>query len=129
MPNYVALVSTNTPEHLPMAKPRKNGVNVSAAIRDYLKVNADIGPTDAAAAISKQIGKKVMPTYVSNIKTLMSAKPKKKGRRGRKPGRAAITARAAHSNGGVQLATIEAMKTIVGQLGPTTAHQLIDLLA
>ena len=115
-----------------MAKPRKNGVNVSAAIRDYLKVNADIGPTDAAAAISKQIGKKVTPIYVSNIKTQMNATSKKKGRRGRKPGRkpgsAVVTARA-HSNGSVQLSTIKAMKTIVGQVGADTARQLIDLLA
>ena len=106
--------------------------NVSAAIREYLKANAEIGPTEAAAAISKQIGKKVTPTYVSNIKTLMSAKPKKKGKRGRKPGRkpglTAVTARA-HSNGSVQLATIEAMKAIVGQVGADTARQIIDLLS
>jgi hypothetical protein len=116
-----------------MARPSKNdGVNVSAAIRDYLKTNADIGPTEAAAAVSKQIGKKVTPTYVSNIKTIMNGKPKKKGRRGRKPGRkagsAAITARA-HRNGSVQLATIEAMKAILGQVGADTAKQIIDLLA
>ena len=112
---------------------RKDDVNVSAAIRDYLKANSEVGPTEAAAAISKQIGKKVTPTYVSNIKTLMNVKLKKKGRRGRKPGpkpaSAAVTARAAHNNGSVQLSTIKAMKTIVGQLGATTAHQLIDLLA
>jgi hypothetical protein len=114
-----------------MARPRKNGVNVSAAIRDYLKSN-DVGPTEAAAAISKQIGKKVTPTYVSNIKALMSAKPKKKGRRGRKPGRkpgsAAVTARA-HSNGSVDLATIAAVKELVGRVGVSTAKALIDLLA
>src|SRR6266850_7048169 len=108
-----------------MARPRKNGVNVSAAIRDYLKANADVGPTEAAAAISKQIGKKVTPTYVSNIKTLMSAKPKKKGRRGRKPGRkpgsAAVTARAAHSNGSVDIVTIAAVKELVGRVGVSTA--------
>ena len=107
-------------------------VNVSAAIRDYLKTNAEVGPTEAAAAISKQIGKKVTPIYVSNIKTLMSAKPKKKGRRGRKPGRktgsAMVTARA-HSNGSVQLATIVAVKELLASVGADRAKQLIDLLA
>jgi hypothetical protein len=114
-----------------MARPRKGDVNVSAAIRDYLKAN-DVGPTEAAAAISKQIGKKVAPSFVSNVKAKMNGKPKKKGRRGRKPGRkpgsAAVTARA-HSNGSVQLATIEAMKAIVGQVGASTAKQIIDLLS
>src|SRR5882724_10578460 len=115
-----------------MARKSKNGINVSAAIRDYLTANADAMPAAAAEAISKQIGTKVTPIYVSNIKTLMSAKPKKKGRRGRKPGRkpgsAALTARAAHHNGSVQLVTIEAMKSIVRQVGASTAKQLIDLL-
>jgi len=77
-------------------------INVSAAIKEYLGQHSDVGPTEAAKAISEKIGKKVTPIYVSNIKTLMSAKPKKKGRRGRKPGRkpgsAALTARAAHHN-------------------------------
>jgi hypothetical protein len=107
-------------------------INVSAAIKEYLGQHSDVGPTEAAAAISKQIGKKVTPIYVSNIKTQMNATSKKKGRRGRKPGRkpgsAVVTARA-HSNGSVQLSTIKAMKTIVGQVGADTARQLIDLLA
>jgi hypothetical protein len=107
-------------------------INVSAAIREYLGQHSDVGPTEAAKAISEKIGKKVTPIYVSNIKTLMSAKPKKKGRRGRKPGRkpgsAAVTTRAAHHNGSVQLVTIEAMKSIVRQVGASTAKQLIDLL-
>ena len=108
-------------------------VNVSAAIKGYLGENPGVGPTEAAKAISEKVGKKVTPTYVSNIKTLMSAKPRRMGRRGRKPGRkpgsGARTARVAHQNGSVDMVTIAAVKELVGRLGAGTAHQLIDLLA
>ena len=50
--NYVALDSLHTRGNT-MAKRRKGGVNVSAAIRDYLEANPDVGPTEAAEAISK----------------------------------------------------------------------------
>ena len=114
-----------------MAK-KRSGVNVSEAIRDYLKGHAEEGPTTAAKAISEQIGTKVTPTYVSNIKTLMNATPKKRGKRGRKPGpkpaSAAPTARAANINGSVQLSTIETMKAIVSEVGANTARKLIELL-
>src|SRR5882724_11538184 len=95
-------------------------INVSAAIKEYLGQHSDVGPTEAAEAISKQIGKKVTPTYVSNIKTLMSAKPAKKGRRGRKPGRPAGTARAS-KHGSVGLGTIEAVTKLVKDIGAATA--------
>jgi hypothetical protein len=110
-----------------MAKRRKGGVNVSAAIREYLDANPDVGPTEAAEAISKKVGKNVSPTYVSNIKSISKDKPAKKGRRGRKPGRAAATARAS-KNGSVGLGTIEAVTKLVKELGSKTAKRLIDML-
>ena len=67
-----------------MARPKKGGVNVSAAIKEFLKANKNVGPTEAAAAISKQVGKKVTANYVSNIKGLMNGGPKKKGRKPKK---------------------------------------------
>jgi hypothetical protein len=106
-------------------------VNVSAAIKEYLGENPGVGPTEAAKAISEKVGKKVTPIYVSNVKTQMNAAPKKKGRRGRlgrKPGSAAVTARA-HANGSVELATISAVKDLLGRVSADTAKQLIDLLA
>jgi hypothetical protein len=115
-----------------MARKRKSGVNISAAIREYLKANSDVGPTAAADAISKQLGKKVSPTYISNIKGTMNGGSKKKGRQGRKPGRkaghVAVVARA-HSNGTVELATISVVKDLLGRVNADTAKQLIDLLA
>lgn len=114
-----------------MARKQKNGVNVSQAIRDYLKTNSEVGPTAAAEAISKQVGKKVSPTYVSNIKSTMNG-ASKKGRKGRKPGRkaahvaVAVRTRASES---LDLATISAAKQLIGRVGAHTAHQLIDLLA
>ena len=110
-----------------MAKKRSRSVNVSAAIRDYLKANPDVGPSEAAEAISKQVGKKVSPTYVSNIKSTSKDKAQQKGRRGRKRGRAAGGTRA-HTNGSVGLGTIEAMTKLVKDIGATTAKRLIDML-
>src|SRR4051812_49247656 len=69
-----------------MARKSKNGVNVSEAIRKFLKANSGVGPTEAAATISKEIGQKVSSNYVSNIKNTLNGAPKKKGRKGRKPG-------------------------------------------
>jgi hypothetical protein len=118
-------------EQIPMARKSKNGVNVSQAIRDYLKANKDIGPTAAAEAISKQIGKKVPATYVSNIKGTMNGASKKKGRKGRKPGRKAgsVTTVRASSNGTVELKTIVAVKELLASVGAEKAKELIDLLA
>jgi hypothetical protein len=110
-----------------MAKRRKGGVNVSAAIRDYLQANPDVGPTEAAAAISKQVGKKVSPTYVSNIKSTSKGGPARKGRRGRKPGRVAAGARAS-KNGSFSLGTIEAVTKLVKEVGSKTAKRLIDMM-
>jgi len=126
-PNYVAIVQTTYKKNRTMARKSKNGVNVSQAIRDYLNANAGVGPTEAAAEISKQVGKKVPPIYVSNVKNLMKGKSKKKGRRGRKPGSVAVASRA-KANGSVDLGTLTAMKELVGRVGADTARQLIDLL-
>jgi hypothetical protein len=115
-----------------MARKRKAGVNVSQAIREYLKANKDVGPTEAAKTITEQLGKPVSPTYVSNIKSTMNGAPKKKGKRGRKPGRRTTsTAQVARakSNGHVDLVTIAAVKELVEKIGADTARQLIDLLA
>jgi hypothetical protein len=110
-----------------MAKKRARGVNVSAAIREYLDANPEVGPTEAATAISKKVGKKVSPTYVSNIKSSSNSKGRRKGRRGRKPGRAAGTSRAS-KNGSFGLGTIEAVTKLVKDVGARTAKQLIDML-
>jgi hypothetical protein len=114
-----------------MARKSKNGVNVSQSIRDYLKANKDVGPTAAAEAISKQVGRKVPPTYVSNIKSTMNGESKKKGRKGRKPGRKASSEVRSHSgpNGSVELKTIVAVKELLSSIGADKAKQLIDLLA
>jgi len=115
-----------------MARKSKNGVNVSQAIKEYLTANKDVGPTEAAEAVSKQIGKKVPASYVSNIKSSMNGGTKKKARRGRKPGRKAAQATVAtraNSNGTVELKTIVAVKELLASVGADKAKQLIDLLA
>jgi hypothetical protein len=124
---YSGLSQSHIRKSLEMAKRRKRDVNVSAAIRDYLAANPDVGPKAAAEAISQQLGKKVSPTYVSNVKNLMSTKKPKKGRRGRKPGRPAGTARASH-NGSLGMETIESVTKLVKDIGASTAKRLIDML-
>jgi hypothetical protein len=114
-----------------MARPKKGGVNVSAAIKEFLKANKDVGPTAAAEAISKQVGKKVSANYVSNIKGTMNGAGKKKGTKAKKAGRTghvSVAARA-HSNGTVELKTLVAMKELLASVGADKARQLIDLLA
>jgi hypothetical protein len=115
-----------------MARNGKNGVNISAAVREYLKTNKDVGPTAVAEAVSKQIGKKISPIYVSNIKSNMNGGGKTKARRRRKvsprSGRFAAHSRAS-ANGAVELKTIVAVKELVASVGADKAHQLIDLLA
>lgn len=107
---------------------KRKGINVSEAIRTYLNEHKDEGPTAAAEAISKQIGKKISPTYVSNIKAMM----KKKGggkKRGQKPGARKQLASGVAANGSVDLITLEAVKRIIRHVGAEKAKRLIDILA
>src|SRR5688500_13118171 len=102
---------------------KRRGVNVSAAIKAFIAENPDVGPKDAAEAISKEIGKKVPPTYVSNIKTTMKGKGKKK--RGPKPGRKARAQQ--NGAGGLDMPTIEAFMAMVRKVGKDTAKRLMEL--
>ena len=102
---------------------------MSAAIKEYLTSNPDVGPTAAAEAISKQVGKKVPSSYVSNIKsTMKDGKPQRKAKRGRKR-RSAVASNGAVLNGHLDLSTIQSMKSIVAKDGAATAKGLIDVLA
>src|SRR6185369_5637525 len=105
---------------------KRRGPNVSAAIKEYLAKHSDVGPSDAAKAISAEIGKKVSPTYVSNIKTTMAKGSGKKKRRGRKAGLKAVS----HSaNGSVDLASLAVMKELLRKVGAETARTMIDVLS
>lgn len=130
-----------------MAKKRAKGdVNVSAAIREYVSANSEVGPKEAAKAISEQLGQPVSATYVSNIKSVMKrnggsnsepngAQPKRRRRRRRRTVASGTTqapaaARSSSSGqGSVDLVTLESMKQIVSRIGAKTAKQLIDILA
>jgi hypothetical protein len=106
----------------------KRKVNVSEAVRNYIKEHGDEGPMAVAEAVSIQVGKKISPTYVSNIKSMM----KKKGggkKRGRKPGMRKQLTRGVAANGSVDLITLEAVKEIVRRVGAKNAKRLIDILA
>ena len=111
-----------------MARTSKGGVNVAQEIRKYLKANAGVGPTDAAKALSSQLGRKISPIYVSNIKSMSKGK-KAGGKRGRKRRTAGVaSAPRAASNGSVSLAALTTARQLIDQVGAGTAKQLIDLL-
>jgi hypothetical protein len=66
-------------------KAARGGVNKSAAVREYLKANGDAKPKQAAEELSKQLGLKITPAFVSQVKTLDKKKSgNKSGRRGRR---------------------------------------------
>jgi hypothetical protein len=104
----------------------KRKVNVSEAVRNYMKEHSDEGPMAVADAVSKQVGKKVSATYVSNIKSMMKKGGGKK--RGRKAGRKQV-ASSVSANGSIDLITLEAVKEIVRRVGAENAKRLIDILA
>jgi hypothetical protein len=106
----------------------KRKVNVSEAVRNYMKEHGDEGPMAVAEAVSKQVGKKISPTYVSNIKSMMKKKGSGK-KRGRKPGMKRQLASGVAANGSVDLITLEAVKEIVRRVGAENAKRLIDILA
>jgi len=108
---------------------KRRGVNVSEAIRSYIKEHADEGPKAVAEAVSKQLGKTISPTYVSNIKSLMSKGKSSGKKRGRKPDMKKQAAAGVVSNGSVDLLTLEAVKEIVRRVGAESAKRLIDILA
>jgi len=84
-------------------------VNKSQAIRDFMQANPTTGPTETAAALTKQ-GVKVSPAMVSQVKT--SAKKKKKPRGRPKATRAAKSAPAKF-----ELSALVAAKKMADQMG------------
>src|SRR5215213_5298198 len=63
----------------------KRKVNKSQQIREFLAANAGVGPTEAAKQLSSQLGTKITPAFVSNIKQKMAkgAGKRRKVRRGK----------------------------------------------
>ena len=53
--------------------PKKQGINKSQAVRDYLKANPGVGNTEVAKSLTKS-GIKVSPNYVATIKGKMKAR-------------------------------------------------------
>src|SRR6188472_19314 len=91
---------------------RKGGPTKSQLIRDYMEANPNDGPQAVAAALKSAHGLSVTPQFVSTVKS--NAK-RKKGKRGRKPGRPA----AAAANGGAKLSmdVLMAAKAFAQKLG------------
>jgi len=71
---------------MPKTKTKTNGVNKSAAIREYLTSNPDAKPADVVAAL-KEKGIDVKPGLVGLVKYAKSGKKPGGKKRGAKPGR------------------------------------------
>jgi hypothetical protein len=107
-------------------KSRKGGPSKSQLIRDYMDANPGDGPQAVAAALKGSHGITVTPQFVSTIKS--NAK-RKKGKRGRKPGRPAGAA-AANGGSNVSMDVLMAAKRFVHQLGGVgKAKAAVDTLA
>jgi uncharacterized protein (DUF2267 family) len=74
-----------------MARSKSNSVNVSAAIRDYLRTSPDASPSTASAELTRLLGKKISPSYVSNIKSQLAKGKKKAAPKKKQQRRATIT--------------------------------------
>lgn len=107
-----------------MAKRKgRKGPNKSQLIREYSEANPGEGPQAVAAALKASHGVTVTPTFVSTIKS--NAK-RKKGKRGRKPGRAA----AASGSSKVSMDVLLAAKQFARELGGVEkAKAAVDTLA
>lgn len=108
---------------------RKGGPNKSQLIRDHIAANPKDGPQAIAAALKAAHGLTVTPQFVSTVKS--NAK-RKKGRRGRKPGRPAGSAPAASTGAGGKLSmdVLMAAKRFAQQLGGVgKAKAAVDTLA
>jgi hypothetical protein len=102
----------------------KTKTNVSAIIREYLKTHSDVGPTAAAAEVSKQLGKEIPPSYISNVKNLMEGK-------GRKKKRPVMSKRAKAKASGtsISLENLQNVKSLVQEIGADNVRQLVDVLS
>ncbi len=94
-----------------MAKKAARGER-SQAIRDYLAVHPEQGPTEVVAGLSAQ-GITVKPGLVSAIKYKKVPGTPGKSRRGRKPGRKA----GANGSGGMNIGSLLAAKEFVDAVG------------
>lgn len=90
--------------------PRKK-TNKSEKIREVIAANPTAGPNAIVELLAGQ-KIKVTPTLVSNVKSRMGAKPKKPGKRGRKPGRPST-----NGNGQVNLIELVAAKKFAETVG------------
>jgi hypothetical protein len=104
-----------------MAKRAAGGPNKSELIRNYKKSHDDAGPTEIAAALSKD-GAKVTPQFVSTV----LSNDRKKGRKGRRKGAARRTQRV----GGDPLAALVQAKKLADRMGGIDkARSALDALA
>lgn len=109
-----------------MARANGKKVNTSAAIREYVTANPDVGPTEAAAAVSKKIGKTIPPSYISNVKNLMAGGKTKKRRTIRR--KAALGRRAKHGTT-FSMENLQSVKSLVADLGADGVKQLVEAVS
>lgn len=112
-----------------MAKKVKK-VSKKQQILDYSAANPNDGPSQVAAALSKQ-GLDVSAQYVSNVWTTSKSAPRKPAKRGRKPGKTAVAApaapRAAASKNGAE-PILQAKKLAESLGGIDRARAALDAL-
>jgi hypothetical protein len=104
-----------------MAKRSAGGPNKSELIRNYKRSHDAAGPTEIAAALSKE-GSKVTPQFVSTV----LSNDRRKGRKGRRQG----AARRGHRAAADPLMALVQAKKLADQMGGVDkARAALDALA
>lgn len=94
----------------------KRKINKSKVIREFLNANAEVGPTEAAKQLTSQLGTKITPAFVSNIKQKMGKRKGSNGKakRGRKP---VQSSGGGVSSGATALSVIRAARALITSVG------------
>jgi len=115
-----------------MARPKgthAGGVSMAEMVRTALaELGRNAKPTPIQEYIKTKFDKDVSKIIISNYKSNMKKKGK---RRGRPPGSGKKPAVAAASAGGkgLRFEDLAAVRGLVGRLGASQLHQLVDVLA
>jgi hypothetical protein len=110
-----------------MAKKTRKGPNKSQLVRDYMDSHPELGPTEIAAAVSKERSIEVKPQFVSMIK--LNLKKKAAGGKSLKSvGRPKVVKQ--NASGSVSIDLLRAAKKFVAQMGGVgNAKAAVDILA
>jgi hypothetical protein len=114
-----------------MPRPKKETISKLEAMRQAVaKLGKDAPLVDLLKFIKQTHGVTLDRALAYNYKSMVTSKPAKAKRRGRKPGRKlAAVASVARSAGGIRLEDIQAVKALADRIGAEKVGQLAAVMA